>query len=699
MGRLFGVVLLLLTNASAVGQADLTGHAHLKKYIRSNTYRGNDPAVLVNEITKGLTSSKDKFDAIFVWVATNLHYDFANYYSSGGTSTLPIKMILRSRRGVCLHYATLMDSLCKIAGITNVTVPGYAKDELFDVNDSIYIDNHAWNAVKIDSLWYLYDVTWSSGSVQFKYTLLSRLILNLHEKLQPRYKTRRIKSKKTDCGKSSQTANYFRQPFLNRLLINLLYRFRLKIKKIYTAGLTANYYLCHPEVFSITHFPDNPAWSLLPGMTMRNFESDSAFYHYNDSLTHTREKAGTACTECDKLALLNKYEAGLALKKSATKSNPRNEFVSAACNFEVAEFHLDNSRNETDSLAKVTLLDSALLYFEWAKTALNASRKNISADFRLQRHKNQKKQKELLSENKTHTRFVRKKVSGSSSRTRLNKAIGNRFMGYSQTQRNRNAEIQHYTTNVNTLPKTGKHAARIERLSQEITKLDKSRDSLDQIINSAMHRFDSLTNNLSLNVWQKGFSHDSLLEPFRKSIYYRTLLLDNYKKPVRETRIKIYSKEKEYDNDLDALIYSPSDSCTQIAAALLKLLDRRHNLAKNSYRKKTELAAKGEMSVRELEEEKTNLLNHSKSTYCWLEERIPFLNSISMGFAFLRFQQRNSEGIINYENHKERLRVAAIKKELKRRRNKYNTIINHNNHLLKLKIREVKRYKKSFQSK
>ncbi|HTA62855.1 MAG TPA: transglutaminase domain-containing protein, partial [Bacteroidia bacterium] len=144
----------------------------------------SDPALLVTALIKGKTIDQEKFDVIYAWVATNIRYDFRQYYSPSGTFAQRTSHILKTKRAVCLGYANLMDSLLTIAGITNTTVSGYAKDEIFDVHDSIYLDNHAWNAVKLDGLWYLYDVTWSTGHLEYKYTPFSKLLLRLLEKHQ-----------------------------------------------------------------------------------------------------------------------------------------------------------------------------------------------------------------------------------------------------------------------------------------------------------------------------------------------------------------------------------------------------------------------------------------------------------------------------------------------------------------------------------
>jgi transglutaminase/protease-like cytokinesis protein 3 len=147
-----------------------------------------NPGTLARRLTEGKSSEKEKFDAIFAWVATNIRYDFASYFSSGGSGMPRVKMILKYRSGICIDYAHLMDTLCNLSGITNVSVYGYAKDEIFDVNDSLYLDNHAWNAVKLDGLWYVYDVTWASGQPEYRFTKFSNFIYQLYLRHAPKYK-------------------------------------------------------------------------------------------------------------------------------------------------------------------------------------------------------------------------------------------------------------------------------------------------------------------------------------------------------------------------------------------------------------------------------------------------------------------------------------------------------------------------------
>lgn len=75
--------------------------------------------------------------------------------------------VLRRRMAVCDGYARLFKTFCDYAGIPSEVVMGYAR-----VNGgggrSKFKSNHTWNAVYIDSAWYLLDATWASGFTNYR---------------------------------------------------------------------------------------------------------------------------------------------------------------------------------------------------------------------------------------------------------------------------------------------------------------------------------------------------------------------------------------------------------------------------------------------------------------------------------------------------------------------------------------------------
>lgn len=81
--------------------------------------------------------------------------------------------VWRAKTGVCEGYARLMVALGKAAGVEIAYVTGYIRDTERDVDPDANLDvvkatlegyGHAWNAAKIDGVWYLLDATWDDTS-------------------------------------------------------------------------------------------------------------------------------------------------------------------------------------------------------------------------------------------------------------------------------------------------------------------------------------------------------------------------------------------------------------------------------------------------------------------------------------------------------------------------------------------------------
>ncbi len=99
----------------------------------------------------------ERVRAIWRWITSHIDYDVAkrNYYAPE---------TFRDRKGTCQGYAELFVLLARIAGITAVEITGYCRGSGFKPGGRIRND-HAWNAVRIDSLWYLMDLTYGAGIV------------------------------------------------------------------------------------------------------------------------------------------------------------------------------------------------------------------------------------------------------------------------------------------------------------------------------------------------------------------------------------------------------------------------------------------------------------------------------------------------------------------------------------------------------
>ncbi len=115
---------------------------------------------LAARLTNGLSSEKSKAYSIYYWIANNIDYDYyeAENVTLGSGSDDVVEEALRKRKGVCQHYAELFHALAERAGFNSLVVYGYVKQD-----GKIAKVPHAWNALEIDSAWYLFDPTWGAG--------------------------------------------------------------------------------------------------------------------------------------------------------------------------------------------------------------------------------------------------------------------------------------------------------------------------------------------------------------------------------------------------------------------------------------------------------------------------------------------------------------------------------------------------------
>ncbi len=70
---------------------------------------------------------------------------------------------MQSKLAVCEGYSNIFKELCIAAGLESEKVSGYAKGYGYIEKKSFTRTNHAWNVVKIDNQWRIFDVTWASG--------------------------------------------------------------------------------------------------------------------------------------------------------------------------------------------------------------------------------------------------------------------------------------------------------------------------------------------------------------------------------------------------------------------------------------------------------------------------------------------------------------------------------------------------------
>lgn len=677
-------------SAQVTNEAVLTFNAKDHKIGREESL---DPKLLVAALTAGKNSDKEKFDAIYGWVATNIFYDYRQFFSSSGAYSLSTKEILRRRTVVCLGYANLMDSLCALAGITNTTVYGYATDELFDVHDSIFVDNHAWNAVKLDGLWYVYDVTWSTGSIVYKLKRFSRFIDRLLQKFPPKYKEVkiRVRKRKRDCPDNyTGPAFYYRQKFINWWWRHFLRRFTPRYKRTYIYQLNTKYYLTQPELFATTHCPNDPIWSLGAVKNISSFANDSAYYYDHDSLYTQQVREGRECPACDSMLELSPKEKLKAVERNAYKANHRNHFVMSEHEYRLGVHNLFDSFTETADSLKLLYLDSSFANFSKARVQLKAQKTINGYDASLQKMKNRKKVKLLLSENKMHRNLVRKRIRYSLSHGISFRQVETKSEALARGWRGRATRINHLSTGFKTYSARKGSEMKAARKRVKMEHLRTQADSLITLISALKNDFDSIVQIISLNIWNKGRIYDTLENFFYKRIDMRYRLLDNYKKPVEDMRIKIANKEFDLNNDLDFLFYTPATKAEAIFRKINKMIQYKNKLQLNCLSHMRDLVKIEKEPMSMLEDYKAEVIADAHNDYCWMESILPHIISGSMGFDFLRWQQRKVDEVIPKENRDEKERGRRISDRIYSRYRRYNNIADANQSLIRRRLHEVK---------
>ncbi len=177
---LSSVLIFFIT--SAFTQSSLLNHDSTLKKEALNAF---DPAVLSYNLTSHCKTNLEKVKAIFNWITENISYHVISYnnnpyrpvmyWSEGEDDTSQIlkpvnervaKMVLKKRLAICDGYARLFKTLCDDAGITSEIITGYARTNMHNTVAQ-FGSNHKWNAVFIDSNWYLLDATWASGYINY----------------------------------------------------------------------------------------------------------------------------------------------------------------------------------------------------------------------------------------------------------------------------------------------------------------------------------------------------------------------------------------------------------------------------------------------------------------------------------------------------------------------------------------------------
>ena len=188
----------------------------------------NNLPSLSHKLTANLNTDAEKFRSLFKWICINLSNDYGLYFRNKSKRhkfkddslklaswndkfrAIIFKRMVKNKRTICTGYAYLLKEFADLTNIECEIVHGYGRTSMTLIEEGD-APNHSWNVVKLDGKWYLADPTWASGI--------------------PNPKNNRFQF-------------YFND----------------------------GYFLSHPELFAINHFPVASQWTLL-GEDAPSFEA------------------------------------------------------------------------------------------------------------------------------------------------------------------------------------------------------------------------------------------------------------------------------------------------------------------------------------------------------------------------------------------------------------------------------------------
>ena len=122
--------------------------------------------MVVNHLTQNIGGVQAKVKVMHDWICDNIAYD-TDMYFSGKTSKQDYVSVLKKKKGVCSGYTSVMNEMCRLAGIESIGIHGFSKGFGYQGKLGKKPD-HEWNAIKINGNWQLVDVTWDAGYVDWK---------------------------------------------------------------------------------------------------------------------------------------------------------------------------------------------------------------------------------------------------------------------------------------------------------------------------------------------------------------------------------------------------------------------------------------------------------------------------------------------------------------------------------------------------
>lgn len=136
----------------------------IDKHVRNCPYSiKHDIKLLANYFQIVAQSDLEKARAIYVWITENISYD-DDAYNSKVYGDYSSEAVLFSKKAVCSGFSNVFSSLGKQMNLKIKKVSGYSKGYSYSIGERFTNTNHAWNIIKINGNWRIFDATWGQGN-------------------------------------------------------------------------------------------------------------------------------------------------------------------------------------------------------------------------------------------------------------------------------------------------------------------------------------------------------------------------------------------------------------------------------------------------------------------------------------------------------------------------------------------------------
>jgi hypothetical protein len=173
----FPIIVLLLITTTTFAQSTVgdftTVDAFVKKIGALDTLNMGTISYI---LTRQFPDKIDKARAIYDWIANNISYD-CKAAKAADDKNDNSAAVLKRRMATSVGYAILFQDMCSVAKVRCLTIDGYIKTSLEDIDNKPDAVNYMWDVIQLGEAsqdWYYIDPAAGSGYVNDNQTFFTK---------------------------------------------------------------------------------------------------------------------------------------------------------------------------------------------------------------------------------------------------------------------------------------------------------------------------------------------------------------------------------------------------------------------------------------------------------------------------------------------------------------------------------------------